>query len=307
MKKDELLVANPYQQAYTNYGTAFGINPQVLQYIGQFESNHNPNAVNNWDSNAKAGIPSQGIMQYIQPTFNSFYDQAAAARPDLFQSLGPKDWMNPEQQIATTAWALSQGKGGHWATYDRALSQAGGKLRVPQGQFALESSQNAIQGPLKADTKKLKALNELAEWDPVKYGYKRDKYLASMQQAPQQQAAAPDNPYMPQGGSVMDRMQSFIKQFGIQFDSSAPWHQNPQQGGGQHTAGSHHYGGTAFDIGDARNNPQVLGRVSQYVKQNPQMFNEYFYDPLGWYVKGGKIKQGSIGGHGDHAHIAFME
>lgn len=35
------------------------------------ESGGNPNAINLWDSNAKAGIPSKGLMQTIDPTFNN--------------------------------------------------------------------------------------------------------------------------------------------------------------------------------------------------------------------------------------------
>ncbi len=35
------------------------------------ESGGNPNAVNNWDSNAKAGTPSKGLIQTIEPTFNA--------------------------------------------------------------------------------------------------------------------------------------------------------------------------------------------------------------------------------------------
>lgn len=38
----------------------------------QSESSGNPNAINNWDSNAKAGIPSKGLMQVIDPTFHSY-------------------------------------------------------------------------------------------------------------------------------------------------------------------------------------------------------------------------------------------
>lgn len=53
-----------------------GINlsPQDMQYVAimiQHESGGNPNAINLWDSNAKAGIPSKGLMQTIDPTFNS--------------------------------------------------------------------------------------------------------------------------------------------------------------------------------------------------------------------------------------------
>ena len=38
----------------------------------QRESGGNPNAINLWDSNAKAGIPSKGLMQTIGPTFNAY-------------------------------------------------------------------------------------------------------------------------------------------------------------------------------------------------------------------------------------------
>jgi tape measure domain-containing protein len=38
----------------------------------QRESNGDPTAVNNWDSNAKAGIPSKGLVQTIGPTFAAY-------------------------------------------------------------------------------------------------------------------------------------------------------------------------------------------------------------------------------------------
>ena len=43
----------------------------VLRRMNQ-ESGGNPNAINNWDSNAKAGQPSQGLMQTIPGTFNAY-------------------------------------------------------------------------------------------------------------------------------------------------------------------------------------------------------------------------------------------
>lgn len=43
-----------------------------LQIIAQHESGGNPRAVNNWDSNAKAGHPSEGLMQTIGPTFSHY-------------------------------------------------------------------------------------------------------------------------------------------------------------------------------------------------------------------------------------------
>lgn len=45
--------------------------PGILNLI-QHESGGNPNAINNWDSNAKAGTPSQGLMQTIPSTFSAY-------------------------------------------------------------------------------------------------------------------------------------------------------------------------------------------------------------------------------------------
>jgi hypothetical protein len=37
------------------------------------ESSGNPNAINLWDINAKNGIPSKGLLQTIDPTFNAYH------------------------------------------------------------------------------------------------------------------------------------------------------------------------------------------------------------------------------------------
>ncbi|MFD8396024.1 transglycosylase SLT domain-containing protein [Streptomyces sp. NPDC059680] len=37
------------------------------------ESSGNPMAINNWDINAANGIPSKGLLQVIQPTFNAYH------------------------------------------------------------------------------------------------------------------------------------------------------------------------------------------------------------------------------------------
>lgn len=43
-----------------------------LLYQMQTESGGNPNAINNWDINARNGIPSKGLMQVIDPTFRAY-------------------------------------------------------------------------------------------------------------------------------------------------------------------------------------------------------------------------------------------
>lgn len=55
--------------------------------VAQHESGLNPNASNGWDSNAAAGTPSKGLMQFIEPTFDAY------AWP------GHHNWMSPVDQI----------------------------------------------------------------------------------------------------------------------------------------------------------------------------------------------------------------
>ena len=45
---------------------------QRIWQIIQHESGGNPHAINNWDSNAEKGTPSKGLMQTIDPTFQSY-------------------------------------------------------------------------------------------------------------------------------------------------------------------------------------------------------------------------------------------
>lgn len=49
-------------------GTYDGIYRNIMR-----ESSGDPNAVNNWDSNAAAGTPSKGLLQVIQPTFDAYH------------------------------------------------------------------------------------------------------------------------------------------------------------------------------------------------------------------------------------------
>jgi hypothetical protein len=49
-------------------GSYHGIYRNVMR-----ESSGNPRAINLWDSNAAKGIPSKGLLQVIQPTFNAYH------------------------------------------------------------------------------------------------------------------------------------------------------------------------------------------------------------------------------------------
>lgn len=43
-----------------------------VDIVIQYESAGDPNAINDWDSNAQAGTPSTGLVQVIQPTFDAY-------------------------------------------------------------------------------------------------------------------------------------------------------------------------------------------------------------------------------------------
>ncbi|MFG2716137.1 transglycosylase SLT domain-containing protein [Streptomyces goshikiensis] len=55
-------------KAHGILGSFDGIHRNLMR-----ESSGNVRAINLWDSNAKAGIPSKGLMQVIEPTFRTYH------------------------------------------------------------------------------------------------------------------------------------------------------------------------------------------------------------------------------------------
>lgn len=55
-----------------NGGALSATDVQAVELIIHYESSGDPNAINNWDSNAAAGIPSQGLMQDTPPVFQQY-------------------------------------------------------------------------------------------------------------------------------------------------------------------------------------------------------------------------------------------
>ncbi len=105
---------------------AYGTDPKVLSEIARRESNFDTGDIaNNWDSNAKKGTPSKGMFQFIEPTFKSMMPQAKAANPGAWQGVS-ENWTDWKAQALTTSWAIKNGKGSHWSTYQSALNTARG-------------------------------------------------------------------------------------------------------------------------------------------------------------------------------------
>ncbi|MFH8468806.1 transglycosylase SLT domain-containing protein [Streptomyces sp. NPDC017991] len=57
-------------------GTYDGIYRNIIR-----ESSGNPQAMNNWDSNAVAGTPSKGLLQVIDPTFSAYHVTGTSLDP----------------------------------------------------------------------------------------------------------------------------------------------------------------------------------------------------------------------------------
>ncbi|BDH08455.1 MULTISPECIES: transglycosylase SLT domain-containing protein [Streptomyces] len=57
-------------------GTYNGIHRNIMR-----ESSGNPLAINNWDINAINGTPSKGLLQVIDPTFNTYHVAGTSLDP----------------------------------------------------------------------------------------------------------------------------------------------------------------------------------------------------------------------------------
>lgn len=108
-------------------GQPLSLTGSVLRRMNQ-ESSGNPNAINLTDSNAMAGIPSKGLMQTIDPTFQAHKDP------------GYDDIWDPESNIrASMNYALAQ-YGGLAAAYDRAGGYDSGGVLQPGTTLAINET-----------------------------------------------------------------------------------------------------------------------------------------------------------------------
>src|SRR5690606_41477480 len=81
------------------------------------ESGGNPNAINLWDINAKNGVPSQGLMQTIPPTFAAY--------------AGPYKKPGITNPLASIYAGINYATGRHGSIWTRALSGTQGYWTEP--------------------------------------------------------------------------------------------------------------------------------------------------------------------------------
>lgn len=96
----------------------------VLRRMDQ-ESGGNPMAINNWDSNAKKGTPSKGLMQVIDPTFRAH--ALAGYNSNIYDPMS--------NIIASMRYALDR-YGSLPAAYNRSGGYARGAWDIPTDQIA---------------------------------------------------------------------------------------------------------------------------------------------------------------------------
>lgn len=99
----------------------------VLRRMNQ-ESGGDPNAINLWDSNAAAGIPSKGLMQTIDPTFQSYKDP------------GYDNIWDPEANLRASMNYAMATYGSLSAAYDRAGGYDNGGWLMPGTTLGINES-----------------------------------------------------------------------------------------------------------------------------------------------------------------------
>lgn len=114
------------------------------------ESGGDPRAINLWDSNAAAGIPSKGLMQVIDPTF-------AAYRDPQF----PDNIWDPRANIAASMRYAMSRYGSLPAAYDRAGGyHSGGLMGMGEGWF----HKTAIEPERVLSPRQTRSFDDLVGW-----------------------------------------------------------------------------------------------------------------------------------------------
>ena len=114
-------------------------NVDMIERIIGNESGGNPRAINLWDSNAKAGHPSKGILQYIDGTFRNY------AMPGHTDIWNPLDQLIALFNDATWRSDMGMGYNGKYGEWRGAASGPSGPRLMANGGIVHQAT-NAIVG-----------------------------------------------------------------------------------------------------------------------------------------------------------------
>lgn len=290
-------MSNKYVNYINQAANSWGVDPTVLNNIARLESSYRPNVQNNWDNNATKPhpTPSYGMFQLIEPTFDSYYDQAFSANPKAFTNLGAKNWHDWRQQAQTTAWAIKNGHGGAWATFANAGGNSPSKGLVGQGGVDLPSRHESLLGGDSGALQDIKSKYEkygnkaqilLGDEPGILQAYNKGlaKNLQHEVDAIPKAGTSTINYAGPGAvggsgiwGSVgsLPRGQNELAYqylqrlghnlFGLRNDPG-----DSQTTGGHHAQGSDHYSGLAVDFGNALNSQSQLNAWKKYLQEHSQ-------------------------------------
>lgn len=122
-------------------------------YQMKTESNGNPNAINNWDINAKNGTPSKGLMQVIDPTFRAY------ARSPYNKNI----WDPMSNILASMRYALS--RYGSLATAYRGVGYENGGLVTQDGLYRMgEGNKKEMVIPLEKPQRAAELIQQAVEY-----------------------------------------------------------------------------------------------------------------------------------------------
>lgn len=122
-------------------------------YQMKTESNGNPNAINNWDINAKNGTPSKGLMQVIDPTFRAY------ARSPYNKSI----WDPMSNILASMRYALS--RYGSLASAYRGVGYENGGLVTQDGLYRMgEGNKKEMVIPLERPQRAAELIQQAVEY-----------------------------------------------------------------------------------------------------------------------------------------------
>lgn len=122
-------------------------------YQMKTESNGNPNAINNWDINAKNGTPSKGLMQVIDPTFRAY------ARSPYNKNI----WDPLSNILASMRYALS--RYGSLAAAYRGVGYENGGLVTQDGLYRMgEGNKKEMVIPLEKPQRAAELIQQAVEY-----------------------------------------------------------------------------------------------------------------------------------------------
>lgn len=122
-------------------------------YQMKTESNGNPNAINNWDINAKNGTPSKGLMQVIDPTFRAY------ARSPYNKNI----WDPMSNVLASMRYALS--RYGSLAAAYRGVGYENGGLVTQDGLYRMgEGNKKEMVIPLEKPQRAAELIQQAVEY-----------------------------------------------------------------------------------------------------------------------------------------------